>query len=210
MAGRIASLLLLLLLAACGPRMVTANVTRFHSLPEAPPGQSFTILPEEAQRGSIEFGTYAELVANALAAQGYRPIAARPGNPASDLVVLLRYGMEEGRTAVWSEPMYSGGLGYGWGPGRHHYGAGIGFPLGSPDIATYSVTNYPKWLEVDVLDGPDHRRGQRRKVFEGRAFNDDSSRDLPGTMPYLVKALFDGFPGESGRTVRVRMPVPGS
>lgn len=197
---------LLVSLAACGPQLVSSDVTRFHSqLP--PPGQSFTILPDTDQRGSLEFQSYAEQVANALTAQGYRAISAN--GPTADLVVFLRYGVEPGRTEVRTTPIY-GSAGYGWGPYPHYgYGLGLGMPLG-PDYETTTITKFTRYLAMDIYDGPGFRAGGRQKLFEGRAVSEGTGRDLVVVMPYLVRALFNNFPGPSGQTVKVQVPVEGS
>lgn len=196
---------LLLSLTACGPQLVSSDVTRFHSqMP--PPGQSFTILPDADQRGSLEFQSYAEQVANALTAQGYRAIA--PDGPIADMVVFLRYGVEPGRTEVRTSPVY-GSAGYGWGPHSYGYGMGLGMPLG-PDYETTTITKFARYLAIDIYDGPGFRAGGRQKLFEGRAISEGTSRDLVSVMPYLVRALFNNFPGPSGETIRVKVPVAGS
>lgn len=206
---------LVLLVAACGPQMVTSQVTRFHHLPPGFAGQSFTILPDSDQVGSLEFQSYADQVAARLAAHGLRPV---PDTANPDLVVKLDYGVGSGRTAVYSRPSTYGsfGLGYGsFGWPHRRWGTGIGFgfpfgdPWGPPYYDTYSVTKYDRWLAVDILEGPSYRQGRPVSVFEGRAVSEGSSRALPEVVPYLSRALFENFPGMSGQTVRVAVPVSG-
>lgn len=209
MVMRAVILALTLLLAACGPRLVTADVTRFHAMPP-PTGRSFTILPQGGQRGSLEFQQYADLVAGGLASYGYRPLAADAA-PA-DLIVLMRYGIGGPKTYVWSTPRYNAWGSLGYGRFGHGYGGGLGlgFPLGgysSWDRDYHRYTSYDRWLSVDVFDGPTYRSGARHKVFEGRAVSDGTGTSMPAVMPYLVRALFDGFPGASGQTVKVQVPV---
>jgi len=203
------ALLLILPLAACGPQLVETDVTRFHSMAAPTAGQSFSIVPLEHQRGSIEFQTYADLVAAEMSRRGYNPVPLER-NP--DLVVRMAYGVDQGRTEVRSSPVY-GSFGYGLGWGRPRYGLGLGatWPWG-PDVVGMdyrSVTKYGKILELEILDGSASRRGAPQKLFEGRAVSESRARDLPAVMPYLVQALFDRFPGPSGQTVRVAIPVPG-
>ena len=42
-------------------------------------------------------------------------------------------------------------------------------------------------------------------VFEGRAESTTRSSDLTKLVPNLVEAMFQGFPGNSGQTVRVKI-----
>jgi len=57
----IACLSLLLLLTACQPTL-KAEVTRFYGLPPITSGQSFSVLPDKSQEGSLEFQHYAALL----------------------------------------------------------------------------------------------------------------------------------------------------
>lgn len=203
------ALALVLLVAACGPQLVTSQVTRFHNLPPGFAGQTFTILPEPDQVGSLEFQSYADQVAARLTALGLRPVR---DTASPDLVVKLDYGVGGGRTAVYTRPSATGhfGYGYGWPSRRWGYGLGVGFPFDpwGPSYETYAVTKYDRWLALDILDGPSFRQGRPIRAFEGRAVSEGGSRALPQVMPYLVAALFENFPGASGQTVRVAVPVP--
>ncbi len=207
------ALLVVSLLAACGPRMVTSQVTRFHALPPGFAGESFTILPEQGQVGSLEFQSYADLVAAQLQARGLTPV---PASEKADYVVYLDYGIGPPRTIVGTRPSpFYGSFGYGFGSRRHRdrwgYGLGVGFPFGPfGPYETYAVTRYDRWLEVEMLDAGALRAGKPVHVFEGRAISEGSSASLPQVMPYLAAALFENFPGMSGQTVRVAVPVPGT
>ncbi len=207
-----------LALAGCatGPQSVPANVTRFHALPPVMRPMTFTILPERGQVGSLEFQAYAEQVAHALSLRGWTPVPPTDGAPPAETVVFLDYGAGEGRTVIDSTPVYgpSVGFGTGWGRRSRWSGMGVNVPFGhapfDDDLRGYrtsSRTLYTRQLQVDILDGPAWRAGETRKLFEGRAWNEGQSRDLPAAMPVLVRALFENFPGPSGQTVRVQVPV---
>ncbi len=195
-----ASLSLVLLLGACQQTM-DADVTRFHTMPANFAGQSFTILPEQQQVGSLEFQHYAELVAAALQSYGLRPVAHE--GPQADLVVQIRYASIGSHTDYVYDPgpYWGGGWGWGgWGPGWGGY----------YDGAVSSYTLYSQMLDVGIFEGADWRSGKRQMVFEGRAVGQSEIRSLNVAMPYLVQALFQNFPGNSGQTVRVSIPIKGS
>lgn len=198
---RAIALWVVLALAGCGRQLVQADVTRFHAPPVAAP-HSFTILPDAAQTGSLEFESYAQLVAAQLQARGWRPVAAKPGAGA-ETVVLLHWGAGPPHTEVWSSPSSVYG-GAGWG-GRPWYGGGIWDPF--PYTETRSVTYHVKWASVDILDGPGWRSGSAVKLFEARAVTEGTSPAVAPAVPYLITALFTNFPGASGSTVRVQVPV---
>jgi hypothetical protein len=188
-----------LMLAACTTPVIQADVTRFHALGLAPTPGSFTIVPDSTQVGSLEFQDYAAQVADALAAKGWRPVA--PGKGGADALVAIHWGIGAPNTMTWQSPssVYSG---VGWGPRSAWYGGGFYDPF--PYWETRSVTTYPRWLSVEMSDA--HSAG-RKVLFEGRAVAEGSSREIAPVMPYLVKALFTGFPGSTGTTVRVEVPT---
>lgn len=188
---RFAALLLLLLLAACGPAMVEADVTRFTTLPADGGARSFTIVPDPGQAGSLEFQHYAEMVAAQLGQRRWQPLPA--GNDAA-AVVLLHWGSGPPATEVWSDPSWGWG---GWGPGGR-------FPDAYPPVSVSTV--WPKWLAVEVVDGPDWRAGTKRVIWQGRATTSGSRPAIAPVMSGLVRALFKDFPGRNGETVRVEVP----
>ncbi|HYH22161.1 MAG TPA: DUF4136 domain-containing protein [Azospirillum sp.] len=189
------TLLLLLALAVtgCGTRDIPATVTRFHR--ELPPGQTFTVRPQGDQRGSVEFDSYAGTVVSQMVSAGYR-LAPDPGKPA-DLVVEFRWGVDNGRSEVVTTPL----------PGRDAYWqryncARVPYPFACevPPISdVQAFTVFTRWLELDIIDA---RRPAAApvKLFEGRAYSEGTSRQLPDVIPALVAALFTGFPGLNGET----------
>lgn len=187
-----------LLLGACTP-VVHSDVTRFHALGMNPQPGGFTIVPDSTQVGSLEFQDYAGQVAGALEAQGWRPVP--PGAGRADALVSLHWGVGAPSTVTWQSPsaVYSG---VGWGPRYSWYGGGFYDPF--PYWETRSETIYPRWLSVEMT-APSG--GGRTVLFEGRAVSEGHNREIAPVMPYLVRALFTGFPGNNGTTVRVDIPV---
>ena len=65
------------------------------------------------------------------------------------------------------------------------------------------MTVYTNSLRLRLLDTKDTPPGKPpRTVFESRAVYEGGSGDLPLVVPYLVRAVFDDFPGQNGQ-VRV-------
>ena len=56
-------------------------------------------------------------------------------------------------------------------------------------------------LQLRLLDTQGSPPGKARTVFESRALYEGfgDSDNLPVLVPYLVRAIFDEFPGQSGR-----------
>lgn len=196
-----------LTLAACAPTQMNATVTRFHAEQIMRPG-SFSVVPDDRQRGSLEFQAYAEQVQARLEELGFR---AMPASGAPDYVVVLDYGVGDRRTQMWRQPAM-GSFGYGIGS-RSSSGIGLGMGLGAPFYDNYydtqTWTTFPHRLAVNLYDGSAWRNGDRRSVFEGRAISDMSTPQLPRAIPYLSRALFERFPGNSGETVAVSVPLAG-
>jgi hypothetical protein len=200
----------LLALGGCATGLPT-QVSRYQAMP-APAGQSFVIQPADPEdRGGLEFSRYADLVRRHMIAQGYSEAGSAEQ---ASLIVSVGYGVDDGRQQVVTRP----GLGYG----RFGYG-GFGYRpywsrfggcgrLRSPfyygwddpfwyrggfgdEIDVYTV--YTGYLDMDI------RRPDGRAVFEGTARARSRTDDLGVLVPNLVEAMFTGFPGNSGETVKI-------
>jgi len=186
-----------------------AKVSRFQQL--APPsGQSFVIQAGDPKLdGGIEFGQYAKIVSAKLANAGYRP-ATDPAH--ADLVVRMGYDVDKGREKTIGTGLspYGGGFGFGYGSpfgrfggpygyyGRSRFAFGFYDPFLFDDDGVTSFTVYTSELDLKI-DRTDN--GQR--VFEGTAKAQSRNDDLPYLVPKLVEAMFTGFPGNSGETVKI-------
>ncbi|MGE0801572.1 MAG: hypothetical protein AB7G13_08335 [Lautropia sp.] len=102
-------------LTGCAAQLA-AQVTAFNQVDDDPgafAGKRFTIVPSDAQRGSLEFGSYADLVRRALVANGL----VDAGADAADLAVALRYGLAAGSAMIGGSVGSSGGIALGGGRG---------------------------------------------------------------------------------------------
>jgi hypothetical protein len=204
-----------------------AQVSRFQMMP-APVGQSFFVVPmDQRLNGSLEFQRFGAYVAQAMQAQGYTPAT----NPqAATLLVNVGYAVDRGTTEYQSDPFARsrygyGGLGYG---GYGGFGSSFGFgsrygrsyyypsyggyrspfyygwddPFYSPfDTGITSYTVYRSNLDLDI-----RRRADSQSVFEGHAKARSDTDDLNRIVPNLVEAMFTGFPGRNGETVKITVP----
>lgn len=192
-------------LAACATGLST-QVSRYQAMP-APQGQTFVVLPGEgmAAMGGLEFQRYAAIVAQQMAARGYAP-ATSPQS--ATMIVQLGYSVGPGLTRVvgsglgrrgFYDPFYYGGFGhYGFGRYPYAYGWDDPFWYGS------GVSSYVEYQsEVDL-----HIRaaGTNQPLFDGRAQARSTTNRLDVVIPSLVDAMFAGFPGRNGETVRITIP----
>lgn len=190
--------LAVLSLGACASGF-SSDVTRYQQLP-VPQGQTFAVVPLTPDLGGLEFQSYADLVTRQLAQEGYRP-ASDTGT--ADLLVRVGYDMDNGRERVRSSG-FGSSYGYGYSPfyGRRGRGFSYGFydpwafGSGFNDVRSYTVYTTDLTMKID-----DQRSG--RNVFDGRAEALSMTRRLDRVLPNLVEAMFTGFPGRSGETVRI-------
>ncbi len=198
-----AAALLLLGLAACATPF-RADVSRFQSQLPAPAGQTFAVVADDpAMAGGLEFSRYAQLVQDQLAKQGYAP-AASPET--AELIVRFDYGVDNGRERVRSSgfnrsPYWSPWYGYGpygyWGPYRRGmWSYGWYDPWFDGGVESYTI--YTSGADMKI-----ERRADGQRLFEGKAEAVSSSNRLQYLVPNLVEAMFTGFPGNSGETVRI-------
>jgi Domain of unknown function (DUF4136) len=204
--------LALLSVAACATPF-RAKVNRFQAMP-APQGQSFVIKPADPKReGSLEFAQYASLVSSKMTQIGYQ---VAPNAGAASLIVTLDYNIDGGREKIRSYPStgfgfsrfggYSGFGGYnrfGYGRGRFIYGYNDPFLFGSGFDEIESYTVYNSGLNVNIS-----RKADGERVFEGKADAMSLNNNLTYLVPNLVEAMFTGFPGNSGETVKITVAPP--
>ena len=215
--------ILMIGLAACATPF-KADVSRFQSRLPAPNGQTFAVVADDpALAGGIEFGQYASLVESDLARIGYRPVQ---DASQADLVVRFDYGVDSGRTRVRSSPGFYGdpfwGPWYGYGGyggfgrfggfGRGGFGHGGFYGGGFYGGGLWNYGWYDPWFDGGVesytvytsgIDIKIDRRADGQRLFEGKAEAVSTSNRLQYVVPNLVEAMFTGFPGNSGETVRI-------
>jgi hypothetical protein len=195
-------------LSACATGLRT-EVSRFQAMP-APQGQSFYIMPmNPTDQGGLEFSGYAEQVSQNLQAIGY---TRAPSLNQATLVVNVGYGVSDPQTEIVSYPSHFGygsgywgnGFGRGWGRG-YYWGWNDPFWYGGGfynDVRSY--TYYITQLDLNI-----RRKVDNIALFEGKAMARSRSSALNKTVPSLVEAMFTGFPGNSGETVKITVPPEG-
>lgn len=185
-----------LVLSGCATR-VTSDVTTFHEQ-VMPAGETIRVIPADAENvSSLEFRSYAARIEDELRKIGYTPVD--DASAATDLVAEVHYEVAPGPTQVYSDNSRSYSR-YYFGLGRYYNPWYVGFydpfydPLwNQPEV--YSMPTYQRSLEMNIVDSD-----RQERVFEGRVESNGSESALPEVMPYLITAMFDNFPGESGTT----------
>jgi hypothetical protein len=202
-------------LSACAESLNT-TVSRYQAMP-APQGQTFFVVPGEglAANGGLEFQRYAALVAQQLQARGYTP-ASDPKS--ASMVVQLGYGVDSGQTRIVQDPFYRSRYGYGgfgydpfYSPfyyPRFGYGRGWGYSMGWDDPFWYGGSGIDSYVEYhSQIDLHIRQAGTNAPLFDGRAQARSQTNRLDVVVPSLVDAMFTGFPGRSGETVKITIPT---
>ncbi|MCM8729955.1 DUF4136 domain-containing protein [Hephaestia sp. GCM10023244] len=189
----------LLALSACATPF-NARVSRFSQM-EAPAGQTFVVQSRDPRlQGGLEFNHYAGFVAANMVREGYRPATSAA---TADLIVNMAYNVDTGREKVVSDP-FRGGYGYGFGSPwqRRSYFYGFHDPFFDNNVSSYTL--YTSELDLDI-----ERRLTGERLFEGTARAQSRTDRLQQIVPNLVEAMFTGFPGNSGETIKITIaPEP--
>ena len=196
MRGAVIGLAALVAGCATNSGMVSSgvDVTRFH-LGQEPARGTIAIEPvDSAQAGSFEFNRVANAVERELTRLGWQVTR---GNIRSEQVALVRVsqGAREGARRSAFSIGFGGGGYVGGGLG---VGGGVQVPVGG------SRSNMIVGTELAVRL---QRRSDGTAIWEGRA-QMEARANTPlayaaNAVDRLAPALFQGFPGESGRTIRV-------
>lgn len=182
---------LLVALSGCSA-VFSAQVSRYEVWPERTTGESYWIAPEGDQVNNLQFDTYADTVRAALGPTGLVGAANRA---AARFIVHLDYGSAPAR--VWRQqfvdPYFYPGFHRPWGP----WGGGPMIESVPVEVARMSLT-----VRIDDM------KQQGREVYRATARTDGRPDTLGAVMPYLARAVFDGFPGRNGEVIAVRYPLP--
>lgn len=191
---------LLLSLGGCAAT-VPAQVTTFHELAanDSFAGRRFAFAPTAEQEASLEYASYADRVRRALIRHS---LVEAPSGSQADFAVALRYSTVPAQ-AAWRDGRGSVGVGVsggGFSFGGLGVGVGIGIPIGGG--AGRPATTYRHELDVEI-----DRTAPAARIFEGRAVAESESTSIASVVPALVAALFESFPGPSGATRIVEVPL---
>ena len=215
-----------MLLAGCANTLHT-QVTNFQAWPQDAAGSSFSIATttaaESGKWGELERQSYEAQVAQALQAQGLKPVAA--GAKARFQATLRLDTKHENRS--FSEPVYVPAYAgpyagpYG-GPGAYWGGGVWGDPyfedgvFARPWLPVYAgERRYNIALDIHLLSVRivDQQRSKTAGsdagpvVFEAAAQYAGEPRPMPQLMPYLVRSVFDGFPGQNGQVKQLQFEL---
>jgi len=187
------------LLSGCATPTVQARVTSFQQWPTGVAGEAYRFVDAApGQAGNLEYQAYQDMVRAGIGPTGL--VEARDGGRAR-FTVSFRYGAEQTQVMVRRayDPYFYGGYGGFYGP--RWWGGGFGY--WGPDWVDVPTVAYRNRLSVEIHDTA---RGGA-EVYRSTAYIVTGREDLVRTMPYLVRAIFDNFPGNNGSEREVEYPL---
>lgn len=188
------------LLAGCAMPL-RGQLTAFHEWPADAP-RTFRFVRSAAQRDSLEHAAWEQVMRAELARAGFREAVEPRFSVSFDYRVMRRLGrVVEAYPVVqpyfwWGTWGSRGGVSIGgpwpwWGPGYH------------PVAYDRAWHEYRLRMEIEDLSARPPRR-----VYEGTAVSDGLEASTPAeVLPLLARAVLGDFPGPSGVTRRVEVPV---
>jgi len=179
-------------LAGCATRSFV-DVTTYHSLDHKP--KKYALLARADQNGP-EHRTYTDLVRSRLNALGWQEVPVEQ----ADAAIFLGYKIVP-RSPVSPHPILGSvpvGLSHSYAYGAQtteNVSTGVTAPL------LTARTVYDRELKIDMFPGSSYRADPGPPpLLELTAISVGSIGSLPTIMPALVRAAFDDFPGDSGKS----------
>jgi len=190
------SILPLALLAGCTTATAPVDVTRFHTNQVAQQGNVRIVPANPAQAGSMEFRTTSNAIAAALARTGFTVL--QEGATGGDLEAVVDLNRDTFRPVATGNPV---SVGVGGSTGGY-YGGGVGVGIG------IDLSGPPKPVIATRLHVQIRRLADQSAMWEGTA-EMQAKEGTPAAQPglaagKLADALFQGFPGQSGVTIKVK------
>ncbi|GAA5787372.1 DUF4136 domain-containing protein [Chitiniphilus shinanonensis] len=204
------ALFLVLLCTGCAAPQFVAQVGVRHTIDTPFAGKRFAFQRAPEQTQSLLQQNVEAQVGSALSQQGLR-LAERDQD--ADWLVALDYGVDDGKAVTRQVPVW-GTVGYSVYYQRISTGQGVVLvPSYFPEtgvVGSVPVTDtvYTRFLNVDIYDRQPLQQGDFAKRYEGRASNQSDQQDFDPALPWLIRALFQSFPGFSGTTREVRFDLP--
>jgi hypothetical protein len=169
------------------------EVTRYHLGNPIARGQIAIEAADPRDSATPEFRIFADIVGRQLTQLGWT-IVATPGTSEQVAIVTVSRGSRE----AYKRPPVTIGIGGGTGGWRGGVGGGASFGVGGG----------PREVVGTLLDVRIKRRSDGTVFWQGQATTEmlASSPDAQpaAAVEKLAAALFRDFPGESGRTIRLR------
>ena len=200
------------LLSGCATTTVLSHVTVFHELSTTPHDVKYAFVRSSQQQGSLEHKAYEQMAREQLNKRGFLEVPVTQANVA----VFLSYQIDDGKTVISSYPIFgqTGVAGsqtygniYGTSRGTASFSATTTYTpsIGVVGTGNQSDLQYTRKVQLDMLDRQLLDKETVSKIYEGRVTSVGLSGQLNRVMPYMLRSLFQEFPGRSGTTTDIEL-----
>lgn len=201
------------LLTGCTTTTVLSHVTVFHEFSTTPQDIKYAFVRSSNQEDSLEHKAYEQMVREQLNRRGFQEV---PVGQAT-VVMFLSYQIDDGKTVISSYPIFgqtgvTGSQTYGniysTSRGTASFSATTTYTpsIGVVGTGSQSDLQYTRKVQLDILDRQRLDNGSVAKIYEGKVTSVGSSSQLNRVMPYMLRSLFQEFPGKSGATTDIELP----
>ena len=152
---------------------------------------------------SSEFLRFKHRIEQKLAANGYT-IASSPSS--AEYIAFVTYGIDDGQNAVVSTPI----IGQTGTTTSLHGASSYTMPsYGAVGSNTKATAQFTRAIALDIVAAVSIREGHPQKVYEMRAKSIGSCSAVAGVFDEILQAMFEDFPGQSGKSRTITVPFKG-
>jgi hypothetical protein len=190
--------------------VLQSKVTSFHAMPaQSTISGSILIIPGKGISPSLELQSYAARIYSHLSKDG---LTAATSLSDADYIGVFTYGIDSGRNYVYSTPIFGqtgGGTTFHSGS-VYGTGGSASYSGSSFTPATFGITGSRTGSDVlftRVAELSISRRSDSKLVWQGRNVSSGSSGEIAQVLPTMIQALLKDFPGQSGKTRFIELPL---
>lgn len=188
-----------LVLAGCATPM-RGQLTAFHEWPADAP-RTYRFSRTDAQRDSLEHATWERALRAELARAGFEEA------PSPRFAISFDYRVVR-QLARYVDPYPVIQPYFWWGTWGSHGGVSVGGPWPWWGPGYYPVDYVRPWHEYQLrIEIHDLAARPTRRVYEGTAISEAVDMAPAAVLPLLARAILGDFPGPTGVTRRVEVPV---
>lgn len=198
--------------SAANATRVEARVSTYHRMSSIA-GETFAIVPTEEQRNSLEWDSVAAKLSEEMSNAGAMPA---PPESAKLLVSFVYFMGAQGVKTINLPMIGQTGVSSATTTGTirtNAYGSSYsGRTTYTPSIGVtgfvpMQVAQNERILRVVIMDGQEYANGGTKPLYEGKVSSIGRCDSVAVVVPYMIEALFQSFPGESGQGKLVKLKV---
>ena len=203
------------LLSGCMSLSIVRTTTTTFYVPDHNKRGSIYVVSVSAEtNNSLEFKHYKERIEQKLVVAGY---SIAKDTTEAQFIAIVSYGIDTGKTSIVSTPIfgqtgggttYSSGTVYGYGSSASYSGTSYTMPTyGMVGTTTGSFQVYTRAIAIDIVEVQRLKTDNFNKIYEIRAKSTGSCSVIAGVFDEMLEAIFKKFPGESGKSITIEIPV---